>query len=83
MFFLLLPLKPPRNETCSEAAAMCNIQDTHSLTHTNAHTRWVDYHRSVGRSISAAEVAERLVWAAQQLLPGMLRAAWVSRKHKW
>eukprot|EP00001_Collodictyon_triciliatum_P001260 00241_4 len=44
---------------------------------------WVDYHRSVGRSISAAEVAERLVWAAQQLLPGMLRAAWVSRKHKW
>lgn len=44
---------------------------------------WVEYHRSVGRSMTAAEVAERLVWAMQQLLPGMLRQAWVSRKQQW
>ena len=44
---------------------------------------WVDYHRTVDRSSTASEVAERLVWAARQLLPGMLRAAWLSRKEQW
>ena len=44
---------------------------------------WVDYHRTVDRSLTACEVAERLVWAARQLLPGMLRAAWLSRKEQW
>lgn len=44
---------------------------------------WVNYHRTVDRSATASEVAERLVWAVRQLLPGMLRAAWLSRREQW
>jgi len=44
---------------------------------------WKSYHQTVDRSATASEVAERLMWASRQLLPGMLRAAWLSRREQW